>query len=124
MGARFIGPRADDDSVQRGIGRSTSASRPGRSWLAMTNDWCRTLGIEQSALDAVAHHREANTFALLLVALLERGHPMTLAEAAMRFEEAGIAGRAHALSSLKRCKPGRPPVYRDGDPLSSRSPRP
>lgn len=81
----------------------------------MTNDWCRTLGIEPPTLDAVANHREANTFALLLVALLERGSPMTLAEAAMRFEEAGIAGRARALSSLKRCKPGRPPVYRDGD---------
>lgn len=81
----------------------------------MTNDWCRTLGIEPPALDAVAHHREANTFALLLVALLERGRPMTLAEAAIRFEEAGIAERARALSSLKRCKPGRPPIYRDGD---------
>lgn len=81
----------------------------------MTNDWCRTLGIEPPTLDAVAHHREANTFALLLVALLERGRPMTLTEVAMRFEEAGIAGRAHALSSLKRCKPGRPPAYRDGD---------
>jgi hypothetical protein len=79
------------------------------------NDWCRTLGIEPPTLDAVAHHREANTFALLLVALLECGRPMTLADAAMRFEEAGIAGRADALSSLKRCKPGRPPVYRDGD---------
>ena len=81
----------------------------------MDNDWCRTLGIEPPTLDAVAHHREANTFALLLVALLERGHPMTLADAAMRFEEAGIAWRADALSSLKRCKPGRPPVYRDGE---------
>jgi hypothetical protein len=40
---------------------------------------------------------------------------MMLAEVATRFEEAGIAGRARALSSLKRCKPGRPPVYRDGD---------
>jgi hypothetical protein len=81
----------------------------------MTNDWCRTLGIEPPTLDAVAHHREANTFAHLLVALLERGRPMTLADASTRFEEAGIAGRARALASLKRCKPGRPPVYRDGD---------
>ncbi|HXJ34907.1 MAG TPA: hypothetical protein VMS22_12820 [Candidatus Eisenbacteria bacterium] len=81
----------------------------------MTNDWCRALGIEPPTLEAVAHHREANTFALLLVALLERGEPMTLAEVATRFEEAGIAGRAQALSSLKRCKPGRPPAYRDGD---------
>jgi hypothetical protein len=81
----------------------------------MTNDWCRTLGIEPPILDAVATHPEANTFALFLVALLERGRPMTLAEVAMRFEEAGIAERGHALSSLNRCKPGRPPVYRDGD---------
>ena len=81
----------------------------------MTNDWCRVLGIEPPTLETVAHHREANTFALLLIALLERGQPMTLAEVATRFEEAGIAGRPQALSSLKRCKPGRPPVYRDGD---------
>ena len=81
----------------------------------MTNDWCRTLGIEPPTLPAVVHHREANTFALLLVALLERGESMTLADVATRFEEAGIAGRARALASLNRCKPGRPPVYRDGD---------
>lgn len=31
----------------------------------MTNDWCRTLGIEPPTLTVVAHHREANTFALL-----------------------------------------------------------
>jgi len=38
----------------------------------MTNDWCRALGIEPPTLEAVAHHREANTFALLLVAQLVR----------------------------------------------------
>lgn len=80
-----------------------------------TNDWCRTLGIAPPRLQAVAHHREANTFALLLVALLERGEPMTLVEVAARFEAAGIAARSRALLSLQRCKPGRPPVYRDGD---------
>lgn len=80
-----------------------------------TNDWCRTLGILPPNLDAVAGHREANTFALLLVALLERSAPMTLADVAARFEEAGIAARSRALLSLQRCKPGRPPVYREGD---------
>lgn len=40
---------------------------------------------------------------------------MTLAEAARRFEEAGIAPARDALASLRRCKPGRPPIYRDGD---------
>ncbi len=79
------------------------------------NDWCQTLGIERPKLEAVANHREANTFALLLVALLERGGPMTLSEVAARFEGAGIAERSDALLSLQRCKPGRPPVYREGD---------
>lgn len=80
-----------------------------------SNDWCQTLGIVPPKLEAVAGHREANTFALLLVALLERGEPMTLVDVAGRFEEAGIAARSRALLSLQRCKPGRPPVYREGD---------
>lgn len=79
------------------------------------SDWCRALGITPPKLDAVLGHREANTFALLLVALLERGEPMTLADVAARFEQAGIASRARALLSLQRCKPARPPVYREGD---------
>lgn len=40
---------------------------------------------------------------------------MTLVEVATRFDEAGIAPADHALRSLKRCKPARAPVYRDGD---------
>jgi hypothetical protein len=79
------------------------------------NAWCRALGITPPKLEAVAHHREANTFSLLLAALLERGEPMTLLEVAERFEAAGVAERGRALLSLQRCKPGRPPVYREGD---------
>jgi hypothetical protein len=52
----------------------------------------------------------------LIVALLERGQPMTLVEVAERFTEAGIARAADAaLASLQRCRPARAPVYRDGD---------
>lgn len=80
-----------------------------------SNVWCQTLGITPPKLEVIAGHREANTFTLLLVALLERGEPMTLAEVAARFEEADIAERSRALLSLQRCKPGRPPVYREGD---------
>ena len=40
---------------------------------------------------------------------------MTLAEIAERFERADIAPAEHALASLKRCRPARPPVYRTGD---------
>src|SRR5690606_22055780 len=80
-----------------------------------TNPWCRALGITPPRLEAVAGHRDADTFALLLVALLERGEAMTLSDVATRFGEAGIAERSRALLSLQRCKPGRPPVYREDD---------
>ncbi|MHB8764626.1 MAG: hypothetical protein ACYDA8_09890 [Deferrisomatales bacterium] len=81
----------------------------------MTNPYCQTLGIAAPDLGAVKDHPEANTYGLLLVALLERGEAMTLAEVARRFDEAGVAPAATALASLKRCRPARPPVYRDGD---------
>lgn len=40
---------------------------------------------------------------------------MTLAEVARRFGEAGVAPEAATLASLKRCRPARLPVYREGD---------
>ena len=40
---------------------------------------------------------------------------MTLEEVARRFEEVGVAPAEGALRSLKRCRPARAPVYRDGD---------
>ena len=83
-----------------------------------TNDWCRTLGIGRPDLAAVKDHRDANTYARLIVALLERGEQMTLVEVAERFEKVGIAHYDRALRSLQRCKPGRAPVYRDGDHYS------
>ncbi|MGM0578243.1 MAG: hypothetical protein ACQEXJ_21140 [Myxococcota bacterium] len=79
------------------------------------NEWCEGLDIDVPRLEAVMDHREANTYSLLMVALLERGEPMTLAQVARRFEEAGIAPEPRALLSLQRCKPGRAPIYREGD---------
>lgn len=77
------------------------------------NPWCLTLGITPPRLEDLTGHPEANTFALLVVALLERGAPMTLPEVAARFEEAGIDEAWRALLSLQRCRPGRPPLHRD-----------
>ena len=77
--------------------------------------YCDALGIKVPSLEALGSHREANTFALLILALLERGGPMTLAEVAGRFEAAGIAPAHRALLALKRCRPARAPVYRDGE---------
>lgn len=80
-----------------------------------TSGWCDVLGIQRPDLAAVKDHREASTYACLLVALLEREEAMTLAQVARRFDEVGIASFEEALRSLKRCRPGRAPVYRDGD---------
>jgi len=57
---------------------------------AMSNPWCRALGIDVPRLESVVGHREANTYSLMLVALLERGEPMTLAQIADRFAEVGV----------------------------------
>ena len=81
----------------------------------MTNAYCDVLGIDVPVLEAVARHAEANTFSLLIVALLERGGPMTLLEVAERFARAGIAPVEDALVSLSRCRPARSPVCREGE---------
>lgn len=83
--------------------------------MTETNRWCEVLGIARPSLEAVATHAEANTFSLLIVALLERGEPMTLPEVAARFEAAGIADAAAAARALSRCRPARSPVYREGE---------
>jgi hypothetical protein len=80
-----------------------------------TNPYCDALRIPVPRLESAKKHPDANYFSLLIVALLERGKPMTLEEAARRFEEAGVASKESALASLKRCKPGRAPIYRDGN---------
>ncbi len=81
----------------------------------MNNPYCEALGIEVPSLEAARQSPDANFYALLIVALLEKGEPITLQQAAERFEEAGVAPAERALASLKRCKPGRAPIYRDGD---------
>lgn len=79
------------------------------------NIYCQVLGIEVPSLAKVKDHREAITYSLLLVALLEAGEPQTLEQVAERFAAAGVAPYDRALKSLKRCRPGRPPVHRNGD---------
>ena len=81
----------------------------------VSNAYCDVLGFPVPALDAVVGHAEASPYSLLIVALMERGEPMTLPQVADRFERAGFAPAGAALESLKRCRPARAPVYRDGD---------
>ena len=68
----------------------------------MSNAYCEALGIRVPALEAVRDHPEASPYTLLLVALLERGSPMTLPEVAERFARANVAPADAALRSLKR----------------------
>lgn len=79
------------------------------------NPYCEALGINVPDLETASQSRDANWYSLLIVALLERGEPITLKQAAESLEEAGIAPSEQALASLKRCQPARSPVYRDGD---------
>lgn len=79
------------------------------------NAWCEELGVARPTVEALAMRPDAGTFGLLVVALLERGGPMTLEEVAERFAEARVADRSAALLSLKRCRPARAPVWRRGD---------
>lgn len=81
----------------------------------LTNSYCEALGIHVPALEMVTDHPEASTYRLMIVVLLEQGRPMTLPEVAERFAQAGVASVDTALRALKRCRPARPPVYRDGD---------
>ena len=86
----------------------------------MTNRYCETLGIEVPTLEQVVGKRlrtggQPTVFGLLVVALLERGQPMTLEAVAERLAGAGVGPAEEVLRSLRRCRPARDPVYRDGD---------
>lgn len=82
----------------------------------ISNPYCDIIGISPPRIEEARSRPEANYYSLLLVALLEHGGPMTLEQVAERFAEGGVAPTAgKALASLKRCKPGRAPIYRDGE---------
>ena len=81
-----------------------------------TNAYCAALGIRPPRIEDAKSSPDANYYSLLIIALLERGAPMTLEDVAARFAAAGVTSTAdEALASLKRCKPARAPIYRDGD---------
>lgn len=77
--------------------------------------WCEVLGIDVPSVESVVGHTEAKPRALLIVALLERGEPMTLDAVAERLARAGVGQAADIRRSLSRCRPGASPLYRDGD---------
>lgn len=67
-----------------------------------SNAYCAALGIRAPRIEDAKSSPDANCYSLLLVALLERGEPMTLADVAIRFAAAGVAPTVgEALASLK-----------------------
>src|SRR5260370_33395245 len=83
--------------------------------MSTTNPYWEAVATPVPRLERAKERADAHYYPLLIVPLLERGEPITLEEAARRFEAAGIAPAGRALASLKRCKPARPPIYRDGN---------
>ena len=66
--------------------------------MTTTNPYCEALGIQVPRLEVAKLSADANFYSLLVVALLERGEPITLEDAAKRFEAAGIAPAGRALA--------------------------
>ena len=69
--------------------------------MSIGNAYCAALGIRVPRLEDAKSSPDANYYSLLLVALLERGEPMTLEDVAVRFAAAGITPTpGAALASL------------------------
>ena len=78
--------------------------------MSTTNPYCEALGIQVPHLEAAKNSPDANYYSLLFVALLERGEPITLEDAAKRLEGAGVAG--HSSQSRPRAVSKRAPDRR------------
>ncbi|MBN1675386.1 MAG: hypothetical protein JXR37_30375 [Kiritimatiellae bacterium] len=83
--------------------------------MSMENPYCEALGIDIPSVEQAAESRDANWYSLLIAVLLERGGPVSLDEAAERIAAAGVGNAEDVLTSLKRCRPARPPIYRNGE---------
>lgn len=80
------------------------------------NRYCRTLGIAAPDLAAVAAHKNAKLFYVMIAALLAGGDRMTIDEIAERLRAAGVrAGSGDLRTALLRSWHGRDPVVRDAD---------
>ncbi|WP_437572712.1 hypothetical protein [Sorangium sp. So ce542] len=91
-----------------------AVARPEGAMNPPQNRYCERLGIAVPRVEDVAAQGTAKLFHLMIVALLERGGPMTLDEIAERLESAGVLAETGDLAhSLKKAWHGMAPVYRD-----------
>jgi hypothetical protein len=82
------------------------------------NTYCRRLGISVPRVEVVAQIPEVRLFHLVVVALIERGGPMTVDEIAERLDRAALPARLvtpDLAASVKKAWHGQPPLVRDGD---------
>jgi len=78
------------------------------------NRYCERLGIPVPRVEDVVERGTAKLFHLMVVALLERGAPMTLDEIAERLEAVGVVAETGDVAySLQKAWHGMDPVYRD-----------
>lgn len=84
---------------------------------ATGNRYCERAGLTSvPRVEDALVRGTANLFQLMVVALLERGGPMTVEEIADRLTDAGaVAGTGDMVLSLKKAWHGREPVFRDPD---------
>lgn len=84
---------------------------------ATGNRYCERVGLTSvPRVQDVLGRDEINLFHLMVVALLERGGPMTVEEIAERLTGAGaVAGSGDLVLSLEKAWHGREPVYREPD---------
>ena len=98
LSAIFLSVDGEEDYVDRG-----------------KNAYCERLGISVPNVEKELQRKKAPTlFHLLVVALLEKGAPMSMQEIGSRLLEAGFLPRTgDIMLSLKRSWRGREPVYKD-----------
>ncbi len=78
------------------------------------NAYCERLDVPVPRLEDVLAARRLNLREAMIVALLERGGPMTIAELALRLEAAGLEARTGDMAaSIRKAWRGLPPVAKD-----------
>jgi hypothetical protein len=87
--------------------------------MASIHNWyCQHLGIPVPIIEDVAGRPEVTLFQLVVMALLERGGPMTVGEIAARLDRASLPARLARpdfVVAVKKAWHGQPPLVRDGD---------
>lgn len=80
------------------------------------NAYCERLGVPVPRLEDMLASKRLNVREAMIVALLERGGPMTLEELAHRLDSAGVESQSGDMAhSIRKAWRGLPPVVKDRD---------